>query len=184
MSLCRSFCGAITEGDGVWLWGSNKYGQCGPSKTSGADILEPQRLKIMDHMKVEDLSCGDRHTLFVAGLERTLWAMGSVEQGRLGIPSLVDGYGMVAPEGKGAESDESDDSAESDGDGPAGGGKLDDDYEFGGSDVVPESMVARTPVIQGSVFRVMFLDAGKWDDAGTSIAVTAPVKSGGFATTK
>jgi hypothetical protein len=102
-----------------------------------------------------------------------------VEQGRLGIPSLVDGYGMVAPEGKDG-SDESDASDESDTDGPAGGGKFDDEYEFGASDVVPESMVARTPVFQGSLHGVVFVDAGKWDDAGTSIAVTAPTKPDRF----
>lgn len=130
------------------------------------------------------ISCGDSHTLLALGPNRDMWAMGYASKGRLGVASLVDGYGLAAPDdSKAGEDDDSDYDSDDDSDDV---GKGSDDDEDGGTgsdkkldydefgDKVTESLVTRNPICQGSIHDIVMFDAGKWDREGTSVAVIAP----------
>lgn len=52
-----------------------------------------------------------------------------------------------------------------------------DGEEYGGDGGSSEALLARVPTCQGSLHNVMACDAGKWDNRGMSVVITAPVAS-------
>ena len=56
-------CGKDSACNEVWAWGHNGYGELG---LGDKDIrLQPTRVTALDRARVLDVSCGDRHSLFV-----------------------------------------------------------------------------------------------------------------------
>uniref|UniRef100_A0A3Q3J027 Alsin-like PH-like domain-containing protein n=1 Tax=Monopterus albus TaxID=43700 RepID=A0A3Q3J027_MONAL len=72
-------CGALSEQGGVYMWGENTAGQCGPAE----GVSEPYPVSVVDSevippavVRVVDLACGREHSLALSS-QNELWAWGS-----------------------------------------------------------------------------------------------------------
>ncbi|XP_051937383.1 alsin-like isoform X1 [Hippocampus zosterae] len=84
---CGGFhCGALSEQGGIYMWGENTAGQCGPSdgdSDSNVTVAEPYPLAVVDNevvppvaVRIVDLACGREHSLALSA-QNELWAWGS-----------------------------------------------------------------------------------------------------------
>ncbi|XP_037136637.1 alsin-like isoform X2 [Syngnathus acus] len=84
---CGGFhCGALSEQGGVFMWGENTAGQCGPTEgdlDSNVTVAEPYPLAVVDcevvppvMVRIVDLACGREHSLALSA-QNELWAWGS-----------------------------------------------------------------------------------------------------------
>ncbi|XP_061548671.1 alsin-like isoform X4 [Phycodurus eques] len=84
---CGGFhCGALSEQGGMYMWGENTAGQCGPTEgdtDSNVTVADPYPLAVVDNevvppsmVRIVDLSCGREHSLALSA-QNELWAWGS-----------------------------------------------------------------------------------------------------------
>nr|XP_020470120.1 alsin-like [Monopterus albus] len=79
-------CGALSEQGGVYMWGENTAGQCGPAEggtVTNMTVSEPYPVSVVDSevippavVRVVDLACGREHSLALSS-QNELWAWGS-----------------------------------------------------------------------------------------------------------
>ncbi|XP_061697615.1 alsin-like isoform X2 [Syngnathoides biaculeatus] len=84
---CGGFhCGALSEQGGMYMWGENTAGQCGPTEgdaDSNVTVADPYLLAVVDNevvppstVRIVDLACGREHSLALSA-QNELWAWGS-----------------------------------------------------------------------------------------------------------